>query len=170
MRGTVSLPFQYGPGSLLQCTAPLRTARALYFNARRRTASVPLGPSITCAALPRRRFGTAWALCTTRYRHPVCVLQSFNWVGVKNFQENTKTKRNPRNATLTLQSRRFFKRGASTTLNKGLGMGLARCIQRKIAFSGEFVAFILVSKNTSKTGLATEGLPTRFIRGLAPHF
>ena len=37
--------------------------------------------------------------------------QSFNWVGV-NVQENTKTNRNPRNATSTLQSQRFFKRSA----------------------------------------------------------
>ena len=60
-RGTVSVPLQHGSGPLLQpsitmrgtASVPLRyrfgTARALYYNARRRfgTASVPLGPSIT---------------------------------------------------------------------------------------------------------------------------
>ena len=98
---------------VLQRAVPSRyhfsTARALYYNARHRfgTASVPLryrsGPLLQCAAPPRYRFGTARALYyNARCRHPVCVLQSFNSVGVMNFQENTKTNRNPQNATLTL--------------------------------------------------------------------
>ena len=106
----------------------LGTARALYYNARYRlgtasvplgpsiamrgkaavplgpsitvrgTASVPLGPSITmrgtASVPPRYRSG----YYNVRYRHPVCVLQRFNWIGVRNY---TKTNRKPRNATLT---------------------------------------------------------------------
>ena len=75
--------------------------------AMRGTASVPLrhrsGPLLQCAVPPRYRFGTARALYyNARCRHPVCVLQSFNSVGVMNFQANRKTNRNPQNATLTL--------------------------------------------------------------------
>ena len=55
---------------------------------------------LKCAAPPRYRFGAARVLYyNARCRHPVCVLQSFNSVGVMNFQENTKTNRNPQNAT-----------------------------------------------------------------------
>ena len=102
-RGTVSVPLQHGSGPLLQRAAPLRY-RSITM---RGTASVPLryrsGPLLQCAAPPRYRFGTARALYyNARCRHPVCVLQSFNSVGVMNFQENTKTNRNPQNATLTL--------------------------------------------------------------------
>ena len=80
----------------------LGTARALYYNARYRlgTASVPLGPSITmrgtASVPPRYRSGSGYY--NVRYRHPVCVLQRFNWIGVRNY---TKTNRKPRNATLT---------------------------------------------------------------------
>ena len=102
MRGTISVPFQYGSGSLLQCAAPLqygsgpllqravRTARALYDNARYRlgTASVPLGPSITMRGTASVPLGPSITL------RGICVFQSFNWVGVKNFQENTKTNTN----------------------------------------------------------------------------
>ena len=38
----------------------------------------------------------------------------------------------------------------------------------KIAFSGEFVAFILGSKNTGETGLATDGLPSTSGSGGGP--
>ena len=87
-RGTVSVPLQRGSGPLLQCAAPLRCRS---------------GPLLQCAVSPRYRFGTARALhYNARCRHPVCVLQSFNSVGVMNFQENTKTNGKPRNATLTL--------------------------------------------------------------------
>ena len=90
-----AVPPRYRSGPPLQCAARalhcnarcrLGTARALYYNARFRlgTASVPLGPS------------------NARYRHPVWVLQIFNWIGVRNFQENTKTNGKPRNATLTV--------------------------------------------------------------------
>ena len=90
-----------------------------------------------------------------------------------NFQENTKTNRNPQNATLTLvpallqtgrstlAPRHSEYSSRSTILNKGLGVGLAIDVSKvKLHFRGEFVAFILVSKNTSKTGVATEGLPS----------
>ena len=116
----------------------------LYYNARYRlgTASVPLryrsGPLLQCAVPPRYRFGTARALYyNAQRRHPVCVLQSFNSVGVMNFQENTKTNRNPQNATLTLvpallqtgrstlAPRHSEYSSRSTILNKGLGVGLA---------------------------------------------
>ena len=186
MRGTVSLPFQYGSGSRLQCAAPLQYRSGPLFqcavppryrfgtarvNARYRlgTASVPLGPSITIrgtASVPLRyRSGPLYnAVSTPRLR-----FAKFNWVGVKNFQEDTKTNRNPRNATLTASSngalhtcakafQAFFALNHSyQRLGRGFGHS---CIQRKIAFSGEFVAFILGSKNTSKNGLATEGLPS----------
>ena len=86
-RGAVSVPLQHGSGPLLQC-AVLRYRS---------------GPLLQCAVPPRYRFGTARALYyNARCRHPVCVLQSFNSVGVMNFQANTKTNRNPQNATLTL--------------------------------------------------------------------
>ena len=105
----------------LSCITAHGSARLGPFITMRGAASVPLGPSITmrgtasvplryrsgpllqCAAPPRYRFGTARALYyNARCRHPVCVLQSFNSVGVMNFQANTKTNRNPQNATLTL--------------------------------------------------------------------
>ena len=109
----------------------------------RGTASVPLryrsGPLLQCAAPPRYRFGTARALYyNARRRHPVCVLQSFNSVGVMNFQENTKTNRNPTKRNLnivvpallqtgrsTLAPRHSKYSSRSTILNKGLGVGLA---------------------------------------------
>ena len=122
-RGTVSVPLQRGSGPLLQCAAPLRCRS---------------GPLLQCAAPPRYRFGTARALYyNARCRHPVCVLQSFNSVGVMNFQANTKTNRNPQNATLTLvpallqtgrstlAPRHSEYSSRSTILNKGLGVGLA---------------------------------------------
>ena len=137
---------------VLQRAVPSRyhfsTARALYYNPllqcavppryRFGTASVPLGPSITMRGAPRYRFGTARALYyNAQRRHPVCVLQSFNSVGVMNFQENTETNRNPQNATLTLvpallqtgrstlAPRHSEYSSRSTILNKGLGVGLA---------------------------------------------
>ena len=75
MRGTASVPLRYRFG----------TARALYYNARcpLGTASVPLGPSITMRSADT----------------PFAFYKSFNSVGVMNFQENTKTNRNPQNAT-----------------------------------------------------------------------
>ena len=108
---------------VLQRTVPSRyhfsTARALYYNAR-------------------YRLGTARALYyNAQRRRPVCVLQSFNSVGVMNFQANTKTNRNPQNATLTLvpallqtgrstlAPRHSEYSSRSTILNKGLGVGLA---------------------------------------------
>ena len=97
-----AVPPRYRSGPLLQCAVPPRyTARALHYTMRG-TASVPLaGPLLQCAVPPRYRFGTARALYyNARYRHPVWVLQSFNWIGVRNFQENTKTNGKPRNATL----------------------------------------------------------------------
>ena len=116
----------------------------LYYNARYRlgTASVPLryrsGPLLQCAVPLRYRFGTARALYyNAQRRRPVCVLQSFNSVGVMNFQENTNTNRNPQNATLTLvpallqtgrstlAPRHSEYSSRSTILNKGLGVGLA---------------------------------------------
>ena len=112
---------RYSSGPLLQCAVPLRYTASVPLGpsiSMRGTASVPLGPSITmrgtasvplgpsilqCAVPPRDRFGTARALYyNARYRRPVCVLQSSNWIGVRNFHENTKTNRKPRNATLTL--------------------------------------------------------------------
>ena len=65
----------------------LGTARALHYNARYRlgTASVPLGPSITMRGTDAP-FG----------------FYKVKWIGVRNFQENTKTNGKPRNATLTL--------------------------------------------------------------------
>ena len=105
-RGTVSVPLQHGSGPLLQCAAPLR-----YRSGPLLQCAVPpqyrfgtrSGPLLQCAVPPRYRFGTARALYyNARCRHPVCVLQSFNSVGVMNFQANTKTNRNPQNATLTL--------------------------------------------------------------------
>ena len=101
-RGTVSVPLQRGSGPLLQCVAPLRCRSGPLLQC-----AVPpryrSGPPLQCAAPPRYRFGTARALYyNARCRHPVCVLQSFNSVGVMNFQENTKTNAKPRNATLTL--------------------------------------------------------------------
>ena len=176
------------------------SARLGPFVTMRGAASAPLGPSITmrgaasaplrwrsgpllqCA--PRHRFGTARALYyNARCRHPVYVLQSFNSVGVMNFQENTKTNRNPQNATLTLKSRRFFKRGAPH-LRQGIPSILrAQPFLTKAwawlwplmcpmlnCISGEFVAFILVSKNTSKTGLATEGLSSKCSQGVENMF
>ena len=130
-RGTVSVPLQHGSGPLLQPSITMRG-----------TASVPLryrsGPLLQCAVPPRYRFGTARALYyNAQRRHPVCVLQSFNSVGVMNFQENTKTNRNPQNATLTLvpallqtgrstlAPRHSEYSSRSTILNKGLGVGLA---------------------------------------------
>ena len=116
-RGTVSVPLQHGSGPLLQPSITMRG-----------TASVPL----------RYRFGTARALYyNAQRRRPVCVLQSFNSVGVMNFQANTKTNRNPQNATLTLvpallqtgrstlAPRHSEYSSRSTILNKGLGVGLA---------------------------------------------
>ena len=116
-RGTVSVPLQHGSGPLLQPSITMRG-----------TASVPL----------RYGFGTARALYyNAQRRRPVCVLQSFNSVGVTNFQENTKTNRNPQNATLTLvpallqtgrstlAPRHSEYSSRSTILNKGLGVGLA---------------------------------------------
>ena len=116
---------------VLQRAVPSRyhfsTARALYYN-----------PLLQCAVPPRYRFGTARALYyNAQRRRPVCVLQSFNSVGVTNFQENTKTNRNPQNATLTLvpallqtgrstlAPRHSEYSSRSTILNKGLGVGLA---------------------------------------------
>ena len=123
MRGAASVPL--GP-SFLQCAVPPR-----YRSGPPLQCAVPpcyrSGPPLQCAVPPwhrsghnaryrlgttraiyarydRYRFGTARAALyyNARYRHPVCVLQSFNWIGVRNFQENTKTNRKPRNATLTL--------------------------------------------------------------------
>ena len=119
-----------GSDRLLQCAIPPRyhfiTARALYYNARYRlgtarplcyNARYRLGTARALHYNARYRLGTARALhynaryrlgtarapyYNARYRRPVCVLQSFNWIGVRNFQENTKTNGKPRNATLTL--------------------------------------------------------------------
>ena len=177
-RGTVSVPLQHGSGPLLQCTVLLwyrsgpllqravppqyrfGTARALYYNARRRlgTASVPLGPSITMRGADT----------------PVCVLQSFNSVGVMNFQENTKTNRNPQNATLnivvpallqtgrsTLAPRHSKYSSRSTILNKGLGVGLAIDVSKvKLHFRVNLWPSFWGPKTLAKTGVATEGLPS----------
>ena len=99
MRGTASVPL--GPSITMRGTASVPLGPSITM---RGTASVPLaGPLLQCAVPPRYRFGTARALYyNARYRHPVWVLQSFNWIGVRNFQENTKTNGKPRNATLTL--------------------------------------------------------------------
>ena len=64
----------------------LGTARALYYNARYRPASVPLGPSITMRGTDT----------------PFAFYKVLIGIGVRNFQENTKTNGKPRNATLTL--------------------------------------------------------------------
>ena len=74
--------------------------RALYYNARYR-----LGTARALHYNARYRLGTARALYyNARYQHPVCVLQILigSVIGVRNFQESTKTNRKPRNATLTL--------------------------------------------------------------------
>ena len=77
MRGTASVPLRYRSGLYYNAWYRLGTAS---------TASVPLGPSVTM-----RGIDTPFAFC-----------KALIWVGVKNFQENTKTNRNPQNATLTL--------------------------------------------------------------------
>ena len=98
MRGTASVPL--GPSITMRGTALVPLGPSITM---RGTASVPLGPSITMRGTASYRFGTARALYyNARYRRPVCVLQSFNWIGVRNFQENTKTNGKPRDATLTL--------------------------------------------------------------------
>ena len=130
MRGTASVPLRYRSGPLLQCAVPPRYRSGPLLQCAvppryrsgpplqcavspRYRSGLPLrcavppryrsGPLLQCAVPPRYRFGTARALYyNARYRHPVCVLQSFNWIGVRNFQGNTKTNRKPRNATLTL--------------------------------------------------------------------
>ena len=83
----------------------LGTARALYYNARYRLGTArALGPSITMrgtASVPLRYRSGPLLQCavpTPRLRFT----KSFNWIGVRNFQENTKTNGKPRNATLTL--------------------------------------------------------------------
>ena len=96
-----AVPPRYRSSPLLQCAVPPRyrlgpplqryrlgTARALYYNARYRlgTASVPLGPSITMRGTDT----------------PFAFYKVLNWIGVRNFQDNTKTNGKPRNATLTL--------------------------------------------------------------------
>ena len=43
---------------------------------------------------------TALALYYNARRHPFWALQSFNWIGVRNFQENTKTNGKPRNLNI----------------------------------------------------------------------
>ena len=70
MRGTTSVPL--GPSITM-----------------RGAASVPLGPSITMRGTASVPLGLS--ITNARYRHPVCVLQSSNCIGVRNFQENTKT-------------------------------------------------------------------------------
>ena len=98
MRGAASVPLGpfYRSGPLLQCAVPPRNRSDPLLQC-----AVPpryrSGPLLQCAVPPRYRFGTARALhYNARYRHPICVLQSFNWIGVRNFQENTKTNGKPR--------------------------------------------------------------------------
>ena len=77
----------------------------------RGTASDRFGSSVTMRGAASARLRSRALHYNARRRHPICALQSFDWVDVKNFK-NTKTNRKPRNATLTLWSRRFFKLGA----------------------------------------------------------
>ena len=106
-----AVPPRYRSGPLLQCAVPPR-----YRSGPPVQCAVPpryrSGPLLQCAVPPRYRFGTARALYyTARYRHPVWALQSFNWIGVRNFQENTKTNGKPRNLNIVvpalLQTGRF---------------------------------------------------------------
>ena len=116
MRGTTSVPLHYGSGPFLQCAVPPRYRSGPLLQCAvppRYRSGPPLqcavppryrsGPLLQCAVPPRYRFGTARALhCNARYRalyhnaryrRPVCVLQSFNWVGVSKDQRKA-TKRN----------------------------------------------------------------------------
>ena len=149
MRGTASVPL--GPSITMRGTASVPLGPSITM---RGTASVPLGPSITmrgtasvplryrsgpllqCAVPPRYRFGTARALYyNARYRHPVWVLQSFNWIGVRNFQENTKTNRKATKRNLNIVVPALLQTGRST-----LAPRHSKCTSRSTILFGWSVA------------------------------
>ena len=130
-----AVPPRYRSGPLLQCAVPPR-----YRSGPPLQCAVPpryrSGPLLQCAVPPRYRFGTAWALYyNARYRHPVWVLQSFNWIGVRNFQENTKTNRKATKRNLNVVVPALLQTGRST-----LAPRHSKCTSRSTILFGWSVA------------------------------
>ena len=142
MRGTASVPL--GPSITMCGTASVPLGPSITM---RGTASVPLGPSITMrgTALVPLRYRSGPLYCNAWYRHPVCVLQSFNWIGVRNFQENTKTNRKPPNIVVPA----LLQTGRST-----LAPRHSKCTSRSTILFGWSVACrLLVWVNVKRLAL-----------------